>query len=498
MIALHMRAARPAMESITSLCERYHVDLAHAGHVARLTVALFDALQPLHQLAPRARELAEAGALLHNVALSIDPAHHHTAGRDIIAAAQLAGFTQAERLALACIAAFHRKAVRPETEPLFQALNPAQQHEALVLSALVRIADGLDYSQTQSTRIDSVDIDAGESPIRLRVKGPHSHEDAARAAKKADLWATLFRPLHVTGRMTRPGLSPDDTLAAAGRRILRYQLDRLDPDDWLPRDGAHVSPRLIHRLRVTTRRLRGALRAFGEYYRSKRLRPLTDGLLRLADCLRPAREHDALIAALEDYAKDLEAGDEATAGVEALMTRWQAERETLRARVFEYLAGPQHAEWFQAMLDFTQTDRHDRPAEPGKPSRLRHAIDLLLAEHLARVKAFDTLPDPPAVEDLHRLRIAIKRLRYLTEALREALPAERAETVLAACVAAQDAYGAVNDAHAAAGAALRFLETCDPDPAALRGVLAFAEAQQRVVEGRLSDWRAALQPLLVI
>ncbi len=491
------------MQSITALCEQYHVDPAHAAHVAQLTIALFDALHPLHQLSPRARELAEAGALLHNVALSIDPAHHHTAGRDIIAAAQLAGFTQAERLTLACIAAFHRKAVRPETEALFQALNPAQQQEALALSALVRIADGLDYSQTQSTRIVSVDIDAGESPIRLRVKGPHSHEDAARAEKKADLWGTLFRPLHVTGRMTRPGLAPDDTLAAAGRRILRYQLDRIDPDDWLPAEGAVVSPRLIHRLRVTTRRMRSTLRAFGDYYRPRSLRPLTKGLLRLADCLRPLREHDVLVAALEDYTQDCEAGAETLAGVEALMAAWQAERETLRARVCDYLAGPAHAAWFEALLAFTQTDQHDRPAKLGKPWLLRHAIDALQAEHLARVKAFDVMPDAPSVENLHRLRIAIKRLRYLTDALREVLPAERVEKVLAACVAAQDAYGAVNDAHIAAGAALRFLEARLPeagdlDSATMRGVVDFAEAQQRAIDAQLPGWRAALEPLLMM
>lgn len=494
------------MQSITALCEQYHVDPAHAAHVARLTTALFDALHPLHQLSSRARELAEAGALLHNVGLSVDPDNHHTAGRDIIAAAQLAGFTQAERLMLACVAAFHRKTVRPEMEPLFQALNPAQQRETLALSALVRIADGLDYSQTQSTRIVSVDLEQApdaETPIRLRVKGPHSHEDAARAEKKSDLWRALFRPLRVSGRMTRPGLTLDDTLAGAGRRILRYHLDRIDPDDWLPGPGAVVSPRLIHRLRVTTRRMRSALRAFGDYYRPKSLRPLTKGLLRLADCLRPLREHDVLIAALEDYAQHCEAGAETLAGVEALMAAWQAERETLRARVCDYLAGPAHAAWFQALLAFTQTDQHDRPAKLGKPWLLRHAIDALQAEHLARVKAFDVMPDAPSVENLHRLRIAIKRLRYLTDALREVLPAERVEKVLAACVAAQDAYGAVNDAHIAAGAALRFLEARLPeagdlDPATMRGVVDFAEAQQRVIDEQLPGWRTALEPLLMI
>ncbi|MGQ9903928.1 MAG: CHAD domain-containing protein [Anaerolineae bacterium] len=489
------------MDTISSLCERYHVDLAHAGHVAALTTALFDALQPLHQLSPRARELAEAGALLHNVALSIDPANHHTAGRDIIAAAQLAGFTQAERLMLACVAAFHRKAVHAEAEPLFQALNPARQRETLALSALVRIADGLDYSQTQSTRIVSVEMEQtpdATTPIRLRVKGPHSHEDAARAEKKSDLWRALFGPVRVSGRMTRPGLTLDDTLAVAGRRILRYHLDRIDLDDWVLRGSASLSPRLIHRLRVTTRRMRSALRAFGDYYRPKSLRPLAKGLLRLADCLRPLREHDVLVTALEDYAKDFEAGAEALAGVEALMAAWQAEREALRARVAEYLAGPAHAEWIEAMLAFTQTDQHDRPAKLGKPCLLRHAIDAMQAEHLAQVKAFDVMPDLPPVEDLHRLRIAIKRLRYLTDALREVLPAERVEPVLAACIAAQDAFGRVNDAHTAAGAALRFLDAHDLDSRALRSVIAFAEAQQRLIDGQLPGWRAALDPLLVI
>ena len=486
------------MDTITSLCDRYHVDLAHARHVAALATGLFDALQPVHELPPRARELAEAGAMLHNVGMSVDEPSHHTAGRDLIAAAQLSGFTQAERLMLACIAAFHRKTVRPESEPLYLALNPAQQRDTLILSALVRVADGLDYSQTQTTHIASVKLAAGDAPIRLRVRGPHSHEDAARAEKKADLWNTLFPPLQVSGRLTQPGLSPDDTLAGAGRRILRYQLDRIGQDAWVPGAGATPSPRLIHRLRVTTRRLRSTLRVFGEYYRPKGLRPVERGLSSLADCLRPVREYDVLVEALEGYAEAFEDGNPALSGVESLMAAWQSGRTAARERLAEYLASAAHADWFESIQAFVQTDRHDRAPKLGRPSRLRHAVDAIQAEHVARIKSFDVLPDAPAVEDLHRLRIAIKRLRYVTDALREVLPAEQVESVLAACVAAQDALGAINDAHTAAGAALRFLAEQDVRQEVARGVVGFAEAQQRTIGQRLQGWRISLEPLLVI
>ncbi len=254
------------METIEALCARYRVDLEHAQHVATLATGLFDALHPIHQLNARMRELLEAAALVHNVGMSVDAANHHTAGRDIVVAAPLAGYDQVERVMLACMVAFHRKAVLPEREALFAALGEAHRRPTLILSAILRIADGLDYSQTQTTQLAEVDMEsepeqeeeddggaAGDDQpgptsgtvsgevrtVRVRAQGPYSHEDAGRATKKADLWNSLFPLLTASGRMTRPGLTQDMTLAEAGRRILRYQLDSLAPDEWvLPRGRA--------------------------------------------------------------------------------------------------------------------------------------------------------------------------------------------------------------------------------------------------------------------
>ncbi|MCS7061112.1 MAG: CHAD domain-containing protein [Anaerolineae bacterium] len=488
------------MDTIASLCERYRVDLAHADHVARLTVELFDALQRLHRLPPRARDLAEAGAMLHNVGLTVDEPSHHLVGRDIIAAAQLTGFTHAERLMLACITAFHRKTVRPESEQLFQVLNPVQQQETLALSALVRIADGLDYSQTQSTHIDTIELDVSEptKAIRVRVTGAHSHEDAARAEKKSDLWRALFCPVYVSGRLTSPGLALDHTLAAAGRRILRYHLDQIEPQEWLLAADNPIPPRQIDRLYTTVRYMRATVRAFGEHYRSKRVRPLAKGLSQLEAYLQRVRERDVWMAILEKYGQGLEPDSDLSAGAEALRAAWQAERESAQADLIEYTHGIDHGTWFEAIATFTQSDRDDKTAPLGKPARLRHAVDLIQAAHLARVKAFDELPARPAVEDVRRVYLAVERLRSITDGLRDVLPPAQVERIQTACTAAQETWGIIYDAYTAAHAALRFLDEHAADEATLRGVLAFGESQRRVIDARLPAWRTFLEPLLVI
>ncbi|NJM41427.1 MAG: hypothetical protein HC853_12020 [Anaerolineae bacterium] len=207
------------METVQALCARHAVDMAHAQHVAALALQLFDETHALHQLDVRARALIEVGALLHNVGVEVDEANHHTVGRDIVAGAKLKGFSTAERNILACIVAFHRKAVEPEGELLFRVLNSKQQHVCLVLSALVRVADGLDYSGTQTTEIKSV---KRTQPLHIKTTGPHSYDDAARAQKKADVWVGLFGPMHLSGQIKTPGLHPDDTLAVAGRKLMRY------------------------------------------------------------------------------------------------------------------------------------------------------------------------------------------------------------------------------------------------------------------------------------
>lgn len=185
-------AALPAEPGITleALCKANRVNMEHAHRVAALALQVFDATNAIHRLPQSLRPLMEAAAIVHNVGLAADPDNHHTRGRDILLAEPIRGFTDDERRILATTTAFHRKRVRTETEPAYLALPPDLQNDALKLSAILRIADGLDYSGDGIT--DITQIQAEPEELVIAVSGPNPGPDIQQAQKKSDLWAKVF------------------------------------------------------------------------------------------------------------------------------------------------------------------------------------------------------------------------------------------------------------------------------------------------------------------
>ena len=479
------------MESLQALCETHHVDLAHARHVAQAATRLFAETQALHAQPPRAAALLEAGVMLHNVGLQQDEEHHHEIGRDIVMAANLRGYTHAERAVIACLVFFHRREIDPAVEPLYNALDEAARRQVLALSGLLRIADGLDQSLSQSTVID--EVDAAPDGLRVRVSGPHSHADAARAMEKADVWAGQFGPPRVTGRVTQPGIAPDMPLAEAGRHIMRYHFDQLRGGWLFDMDLDSVPAKRVKSLRIVVRRLRADLGQFRDFYKKKALKPVERGLKQLAVLSGPVRETDMLIDSLQGYRDGCD--EDAHAAVQPLLDAWKKQRSAAREALFAHLRAPAYMEWLDATRAFLDAPPGalDRRPAVGEPSLVRHALDTLLWQHLATVRAYDVMPDKPKLDDLHALRGAIKRARFFADACREVLPPAAADFVTR-CVAAQDAYGLINDAHVSAMRALEYVaDQRGARKIALKGLVAFAEAQQRVIDGNLAHWRAPQQ-----
>jgi hypothetical protein len=234
--------------SLEALCQQYRVDMAHAKHISALATQIFDATEAVHRLAPNMRPLLEAAALVHNIAYEIDPPNHHLRGRDILMNTPLRGFSDDERRILACTTSFHRKKVHPDAEPVYTALPEDLRRDVLALSAILRIADGLDHSQTQSTVIDALHLNANQ--VEIVVSGEHAAEDAAQAQKKADLWAKVFpvpvrilpasiapssdadaQPREQPWRQALPqavGLNDTISIVRAGRLFAAKTLDRVE------------------------------------------------------------------------------------------------------------------------------------------------------------------------------------------------------------------------------------------------------------------------------
>ncbi len=204
---------------LEALCQQYQVDVAHARHVGALAMQIFDATVNLHRLPQNMRPLLEAAALVHNIAYEIDPPNHHLRGRDILMNTPLRGFSEDEQRILACTTSFHRKKVRPEAEPVYLELPEDLRRDALALSAILRVADGLDHSQTQSTTISELHLNANE--VEIMVTGTHAAEDAAQAQKKADLWGQVFP---TTVRVFEPQEELSAPPASAPREVFLRQV----------------------------------------------------------------------------------------------------------------------------------------------------------------------------------------------------------------------------------------------------------------------------------
>ena len=136
---------RRSIETLGDLMAR---EREHAAHVARLSLSLFDQAKEigLHDYDPHERELLEYAALLHDVGIFISRAGHHRHSYYLIRHSELAGFTDEEIQIIANLAYFHRKSPPKRSHAHFQALSRDNQKMVRRLSALLRLAEGMDRS----------------------------------------------------------------------------------------------------------------------------------------------------------------------------------------------------------------------------------------------------------------------------------------------------------------------------------------------------------------
>ena len=152
-------------QSVDELGYRCHWHKPHSKQVAKLSVMMFDQLQPLHGLKPQYRELLEYAALLHNIGEFISIAAHHKHSQYIILNGELRGFSPAEIEIMGNVARYHRKQPPSEKHPLYGQLKPSHRRAVDVLSGILRIANGLERGHRQN--VISITARIGEDRILL-------------------------------------------------------------------------------------------------------------------------------------------------------------------------------------------------------------------------------------------------------------------------------------------------------------------------------------------
>src|SRR3546814_15978186 len=101
-------------------------------------------------------ELCEAAELLSHVVLYIIHTQHHKHSAYVIRSTdRLTGFTEHEVELISVIARYHRKSEPKAKHAEYAALDDDEQRLVTWLSALLRVAIGLDRKDRKSTRLNS-------------------------------------------------------------------------------------------------------------------------------------------------------------------------------------------------------------------------------------------------------------------------------------------------------------------------------------------------------
>ncbi len=217
--------------SIVELGERCGYSSEHGQQVARLALSIFDQTRSVHGLGDREREWLEYAALLHDVGVHISYDRHHRHSYYLIKNGDLRGFDPREIEVIALVARYHRQATPKKSHDGYGDLNGTLRTTVRVLSAIVRLAEGLDRSHAQA--LAGIDLfPRGDDYLaRLRANGDAELELWAAHRHVAPLEHELALPIRfeVSGAAYKDHAThveqPDDT-ARVQRETVRGRGNR--------------------------------------------------------------------------------------------------------------------------------------------------------------------------------------------------------------------------------------------------------------------------------
>lgn len=188
------RLSRDQRKEVERVATRFGIVLKQARQVAGFSHTLFGRLQPLHQLPLAYGRLMEAASYFCDIGHYINDAAHHKHAYYIVANLDFSGFTSRERIFIACLCRYHRKAVPSLAHPEYQALTADEKRSLLLLVPILRLADNLDRGRDQDVDLTSCEIQP--TRVALKVKSPRKPDLTEWAASRV---SDLFRDVYGLG-----------------------------------------------------------------------------------------------------------------------------------------------------------------------------------------------------------------------------------------------------------------------------------------------------------
>lgn len=317
----------------------------------------------------------------------------------------------------------------------------------------------------------------------LRAWGPSKAERGYRLSAGERRVPTA---VHAAALALDPAISGDEALRRIGTACLN-QLLRNEPAV-LAGDAEG-----IHQMRVAARRLRAILSAFGRMLPLDQRRWAAQELRWLADALSAARNLDVLAGTLLATAPPALADAD---GLAALCRAIERRRRAAYAKAISAVRSPRYTAALLRLLRwFEGCFWHD-----GASPRLQKPIGVIAGRVLdrrrhvveRRSKGFAKQSAP----ERHRLRIALKKLRYAVELLGGLYDSGEVEGFVRRLKRLQDDLGEANDLRVARDIVAELAWPARNNAAALAAAAAVLNWHQRRLAGREAQLRQHLARLL--
>jgi exopolyphosphatase/guanosine-5'-triphosphate,3'-diphosphate pyrophosphatase len=196
--------------SVIELAQRCNYAADHAAQVSRLALSIFDQTRHEHGLDDHARELLDFASLLHDIGEHISYERHHRHSYYLVKNGDLRGFEPDDIEMMALVARYHRRGTPKRNHPGFGTLPRASRTTVRWLSAMLRLAEGLDRSRAQLVGALTLTRHRHEWTLQMAARGDVELEQWAAQRHATALEDLLEAPVRVL-----PGRRP--RVAAASR-----------------------------------------------------------------------------------------------------------------------------------------------------------------------------------------------------------------------------------------------------------------------------------------
>lgn len=277
-------------------------------------------------------------------------------------------------------------------------------------------------------------------------------EELSEACRLSPARASKYEAAIFARGLTPPGalnLGPttvDDSLTVgqAAFAVMREQFVTLRAHE----PGARIGedPEELHDMRVASRRLRAAIKVFGEAL-PVRLRGMETEIKWLATALGEVRDLDVQLEQLEAWISSADPEDREPLG--ELRGVLEDRRKKARKAMFRALDSRRYARLVESLELLLRRGPSPRSKAAGRPV-LAIAPDLVRKRHHKVRKAGDRITQESPAEDYHDLRKKGKRLRYALEFL-SGVHGKAVRDLIPPLKAMQDVLGDHQDAEVAIG-----------------------------------------------